>query len=126
MRALLFRLRGVPEDEADEVRKLLEHHGIDFYETPPGNWGISAPGLWVRDQANLERGKALIAAYQHERARRVREDYERRRRAGELETLWGRVRRHPLQTAFVIVIVALVLYLSTAPFVNFTATDGLR
>ena len=116
MPVLLFKLRGVPEDEADEVRELLERHGIDFYETPPGNWGISAPGFWVRDQASLERGKALIEAYQHERTRRMREDYERRRRAGEVETLIHRALRHPFQTLFVLAIVAAVLYLSTAPF----------
>ena len=33
MRVLLFKLNGVPEDEADEVRALLADHGIDFYET---------------------------------------------------------------------------------------------
>ena len=39
MATLLFRLRHVPDDEADDVRALLEENGIDFYETTPGNWG---------------------------------------------------------------------------------------
>ena len=118
MSALLFKLRGVPDDEADEIRELLEHHGVEFYETPAGNWGISAPGLWVRDESNQARGRALIEDYQNERARRMREDYDRRRRSGEAETLLQRARRHPLQLLLVLAIVALVLYLSTAPFLG--------
>jgi hypothetical protein len=41
----------------------------------------------VRDKANLARGKARIEDYQYERARCMRADYERRRRAGEVGTL---------------------------------------
>ena len=41
MSKLLFRLRNVPDDEAEEVRQLLEEHGIETYETDAGNWGIS-------------------------------------------------------------------------------------
>jgi hypothetical protein len=125
MSALLFKLRGVPEDEADEVRELLERNGVDFYETPPGNWGISAPGFWVRDKANLARGKALIEDYQHERARCMRADYERRRRAGEVDTLLDRARRHPFQTLLVVVIAAVVLYFSTVPFLGLGITATL-
>ena len=43
MSKLLFRLRNVPDDEADEVRELLTQHSIEFYETGAGNWGISMP-----------------------------------------------------------------------------------
>lgn len=36
---ILFRLSGVPDDEADDVRMLLTDNAIDFYETSAGNWG---------------------------------------------------------------------------------------
>ena len=45
MSKLLFRLRHVPEDEAEEVRALLEQNSIEFFETFAGNWGISLPAL---------------------------------------------------------------------------------
>ena len=48
MAKLLFNLRNVPDDEADEVRDLLTAHGVDWYETRPGNWGISTGALGLR------------------------------------------------------------------------------
>ena len=33
MAVLFFNLRGVPQDEADDVRELLQQHDIGFYET---------------------------------------------------------------------------------------------
>ena len=44
MSALIFRLRNVPEDEAMQVRDLLDEHRIDWFETSAGNWGIGMPG----------------------------------------------------------------------------------
>ena len=38
MSKLLFKLRNVPDDEALEVRELLELNDIDYFETTPGNW----------------------------------------------------------------------------------------
>ena len=39
MAKILFRLNGVSDDEANDVRELLSNNAIDFYETSPGNWG---------------------------------------------------------------------------------------
>jgi len=47
MTTLLLNLRRVPDDEADEVRALLERHDIPFYETTPSLWGVSAGGIWL-------------------------------------------------------------------------------
>ena len=84
MPALLFRLRGVPEDEADDVRELLNRNGIEFYETPAGRWGISIPAIWLHDETQLEPAKSLIDQYQSERACRVRAEYEQLERAWAL------------------------------------------
>ena len=63
----VFRLRNVPDDEAEEIRNLLKHNHIDFYETPAGNWGISMPAIWLNDDDQLERAKELIKEYQQHR-----------------------------------------------------------
>lgn len=68
MSLLLFALRGVPDDEADEIRELLTEQRIDFYETPAGNWGVSMPALWLRNDTELVVAQLLLAAYQQQRA----------------------------------------------------------
>jgi hypothetical protein len=75
MAILLFSLRGVPDDEAYEVRGLLTEQQIDFYETSAGNWGISMPALWLRDHAQLAQARELLANYQQQRFLAAREAY---------------------------------------------------
>ncbi len=75
MSLLLFSLRGVPDDEADEVRELLTEQAIDFYETPAGNWGVSMPALWLKDESELEKAHSLLNTYQQQRAIIQRELY---------------------------------------------------
>ena len=38
MARILFRLKGVPHEEAEAVRLLLDENHVEHYETPPGNW----------------------------------------------------------------------------------------
>ena len=61
MAKLLLNLRNVPDDEADEVRALLNDRGIDFYETPPSFWGVSAGGLWLPGPDQLAEAQAHLA-----------------------------------------------------------------
>ena len=63
MSALIFRLRNVPEDEAMQVRDLLDEHRIDWFETSAGNWGIGMPGLWVKDVDDAQRARTLIDTF---------------------------------------------------------------
>lgn len=116
MTTLLMNLRNVPDDEADEVRALLAEHGIGYYETPPSRWGISMGGIWLRDDNEAERARDLLAAYQAERQRRMRADYEERRRQGTAETLPGSIRRQPLRMLVYAAVVGLILYLLITPF----------
>jgi hypothetical protein len=118
MATLLFRLNGVPADEADEVRSLLSEHRIDYYETDAGRWGISVAAIWLRDDAQLEAAQRLLDGYQRERRARVRQEYAARRAAGEHETLVGRLRRRPLEILFYAAAIATVLYLMIMPFVR--------
>lgn len=119
MALLLFKLNGVPEDEAVEVRELLAENAIDVYETEAGRWGISLAAIWLRDESQLARARALIDDYQLQRYLRAREEYAKREAAGELDTLLGRAMRHPIRFLLYLAAILLVLYLSLMPFIGF-------
>lgn len=95
MAKLLLNLRHVPDDEAREVRALLEEHAIEYYETPPSRWGISMGGIWLRHDDQQPRARALLDEYQAGRAARARAEYAERKRAGQVETIAGVLRRRP-------------------------------
>ena len=63
MSKILFKLRDVPADEAQEVRELLERNDIEYYETLGGNWGISLPALWLKKEAQRHRARELLDTY---------------------------------------------------------------
>lgn len=115
MSSLLLNLRHVPDDEADEVRALLEAHRFDCYETPPSRWGVSAGAIWLRDERDLYRAQALLAEYQHERSRRARADHAAARRDGTAPTWWSTVRDEPLRVLAVLIGVAFALALVLVP-----------
>lgn len=116
MPTLLLNLRNVPDDEAEEVRELLERHHIAYYETPPSRWGISMGGIWIGDDDQAAQARRLLDDYQHERSRRARAEYEERRRAGAAETLFGRFRRDPVRAIAFTAIAAALLYFLIRPF----------
>jgi len=115
----VFKLRNVPDDEAAEVRALLEEHGIDFYETDPGNWGISAGGLWLRDESRFDEARALIDEYQARRQQRVRAEYERLKREGRQRSLADLIRDNPLRFILYLAGIVALLYISIKPFLHF-------
>lgn len=109
MAVQLFNLRGVPDDEADAIRTLLQEHAIDYYETPAGNWGISMPSLWINDENQLEQALALIEGYQQQR---------REEQQGQPRTLAAMVKEQPLRYFGYILFILLILYLSISPFLK--------
>ncbi len=114
MAVQVFRLRGVPDDEREEIIQLLLAHGFDFYETPAGLWGISMPALWLKDDAQLTAAKALIADYQQQRLLRMQAEAAQTPPPGFWSHLW----RNPLQVLVYLALILLVLYISIAPFVK--------
>ena len=84
MSKLLLNLRNVPDDEADDVRTMLDAHRIAFYETPPSGWGLFAGGIFVRENADIVEAKRLMAEYQAQRSARVRAEYAEARRDAEI------------------------------------------
>ena len=108
MSKLLLNLRHVLDDEADDVRAMLDAAGIGWYETRPSNWGISAGGIFVEDEAIAE-AKRLMADYQAKRRERVRAEHAERIRDGTAETFAGAMRKEPAKIALHLVAAALVL-----------------
>lgn len=85
MSILFFSLRGVPNDEADDIRDLLTANEIEFYETSAGNWGISLPAIWLHSSEDLEKIRPLFDAYQQQRAISQRALYEQLKQQGQLQ-----------------------------------------
>lgn len=118
MAKLLFKLNGVPEDEAQDIRDLLDEHTIDYYETPAGRWGISLAAIWLRDETQWHWANELIDAYQHQRYQHAREEYDRLRAEGRLEGWLDRLRAQPIQMLVYLLAIAAVLYISILPFIH--------
>lgn len=112
MAILLFSLRGIPEDEAYEVRELLTEHQIDFYETSAGNWGISMPALWLRDHSELEKARQLLNAYQQQRYAEQHEIYLQLKRTGRHKTLRRAFTEKPLLYGLSVLTMLLIIYAS--------------
>ncbi|MCO6428895.1 DUF6164 family protein [Nitrosomonas communis] len=111
MSKLLFKLRNVPDDEVAEVRTLLNNHHIDYYETTAGNWGVSMPALWVKDEHQFQEAKKLLEEYQEARSIRVREEYARLKREGKNKTVLDSMKENPVLFIAYILIVLALLYL---------------
>lgn len=107
MSILFFSLRGVPDDEAQDVRELLTEHEIDFYETPAGNWGMSMPALWLRDETQLIQVRALLDDYQTKRAIEQRTLYLQNKK-----TLWQTFKENPLLYLACCSLIVLIVYVS--------------
>lgn len=118
MAILLFRLRNVPEDEADEVRALLREHHIDFYETSAGNWQLSLPALWLPDDSRKAEAEALLAAYQQQRADRARAEFAQRHAESGPVTWLSMLRGDPVRFLGSWALILVVLYLSLRWFVS--------
>jgi hypothetical protein len=114
MSKLLLNLRGVPDDEADDVRRFLESGGIRYYETQPSFWGITAGGIWIAEGDAAE-AKRLMADYQRERQARARAELAEAQRNGTAMTFLDVVRTQPLRVAWTMIGIALLLALMAVP-----------
>lgn len=118
MAKLFFHLRNVPEDEAYDVRAILEQHEIAFYETSAGNWGISTPAIWLYDEEDEYQARELIDAYQRQRAIHQRALYEEARNSGHHNGFWQHNLRHPVRFIAYITSLVLIVYVSVEWVLN--------
>lgn len=116
MTILLFKLKDVPDDEAEDIRALLAENDIYFYETHAGFWRLGVDGLWLPDDAHLERARDLIRAYQTERTANQRKMYAQLVEEGQAPTLWQNFLLSPLRFIALITAVFFILILTLAPF----------
>ena len=125
MARLIFDLRDVPDDEADDVRALLDSAHIAFYETRPAVLGLFAGGLWVADDSRVQAAKTRIAEYQQARQLRARADYEAARRDGSAETSWQTIRRQPVKVLVLLLAAMLIAAITVLPFILFGNFAGV-
>ena len=118
MAKLIFKLKSVPFDEAEDIKNLLTENQIEFYETPPGNWEISMHALWLNDEAEYIPAKQLIDDYQLKRSERVRLETQLQIDKGELETFSQRIINRPVQFITILAIILFILYFSVMPFLE--------
>lgn len=116
MASLLFKLNNVPDDEADEVRALLDHAEIEFYETSSGNWGLSFAAIWLVNEQQLELARQLIDDYQQQRFQTAAKHRQDLKLAGQHTTHWQAFKQSPVKIPAVIIFVLAILYFSIAPF----------
>ena len=115
MAKLLLNLRNVPDDEADDMRAMLDAHRIGFYETPPSGWGLFAGGIFVERNADIAEAKRLMADYQAQRSARVRAEHAAAKRDGTAETFRTVLREQPLRVVLTILAIACLLGLVALP-----------
>lgn len=121
MAKLLLNLRNVPDDEADEVRDLLDANQIEYYETRPSLWGVSAGGIWVRPKEQEAQALQLLADYQQRRAEHARQARAEELRDGRARSTWQGMREKPLQAAAAVLGILLMIAVATLPFLLFRA-----
>jgi len=112
MATLVFRLKYVPDEEADEVRQLLTDHDIPFYETSAGRWQVSMAGLWVKDKEQALQARTLIKADQIERAKDMVPPSFGQWIMGYVH----HARQNPVEALFTLFAVVLILGISIIPF----------
>ena len=115
MAVLIFRLNGVSEEEAQDVRELLSINALDHYETSAGRWGVSVAGLWLINEDDKTRARELIDAYQRERQRY----FEDLRVETAPETFSDRFKQSPLTVIFYGLLAATILFITLSPFIGF-------
>ena len=117
MSTLVFRLRNVPDDEADEVRARLDEARIAWYETTAGNWGIAMPALWVSEDEDAPRARALIDTYQRERSALAAG-------APRPPPFAARLRERPIAVLATLAFCVFILYVSVNPFLQLVAASS--
>lgn len=115
----LYSLRDVPEDEIQEIREMLQRHEIDFYETDPGNWGISSGAFWLRNDDQFEKAGQLLSEYHLQRTQIVKQEHELLVKQGKSNTLLRNIIKNPIKFIFYFSLILFILYISTKPFLFF-------
>jgi len=118
MAVQLVKLRNVPEDELEEIHALMAAHDIDVYETSAGNWGISMPALWLRNDEQLDQARALLDEYAEERFQKARSEYNALKEAGKPRTFLDIAKENPVRYIAYLLMIGALMYISLMPFLS--------
>lgn len=124
MAKLLVNLRQVPDDEAMEIRELLDQHQINYYETDAGFWRVGVAAIWLVDEQQLLNAQELIKEYQQKRTRAERERYRVLQESGQAPTLGKRIIHSPFRFLGMVIAVLFVLAITLFPFAAFLTYRG--
>ena len=117
MARLLFKLAQVPQDEASEIRALLDEHQIHYYETDAGFFRVGLDAIWLADGAQEEQARELIRAYQAERCVRQQQNYAQLVEAGQVPSVWQHFCAQPIRFVALVLAIIFVAGLTLVPFV---------
>ncbi len=116
MSHLVFKLNGVPDDEANDVRQLLDDAEIQFYETDSGRWGLGYAAIWMKDKEQLESAKSLIKDYQTERFQRAKLELEALEQSGDRVSRLAFFLSSPIRFSLLLIFAGLLAYFTVMPF----------
>ena len=60
----VFDLSGASDEEAEAIREILQQNGVEYYETPPLNFGLNAAAIWVANEGSYREARQLIEEIQ--------------------------------------------------------------
>jgi len=112
VRKKVFDLKHVCQQEAQDVRELLQANEIAFYETYENIWQTSSPAMWVYDDSSYRAARDLIEQYQSERKSRLRAHSIR----STWRSWWHDFLRQPLRFLLFLIAAMAVIYISIWPF----------
>lgn len=118
MAIMLFKLRFVPEDEAQDIRDLLTDNEIDYYETSAGVMGISMPAIWLKNESQLGIARQLIDDYQEQRANKAQDKYNSQKQDGTNKTILDLFKEDPGRFVGYSLAIIVLVYFSVILFVN--------
>jgi len=116
MAIIIFKLRFVPEDEAQDVRELLMENSIEYYETSAGVFGISMPALWLTDESQKNETEKLINEYQKKRQTKAQNEYAAQKANGTNRTILDMYKENPVRFFTIIFCIAILMYISVYLF----------
>lgn len=116
MPTLLFKLTHVPDEEAQDIRNLLNENEIRFYETDAGFWRVGLDAIWVPDDSQVEQARELIRAYQTERTAQQKQNYAQLVEQGQAPGVWQKFRAQPVRFVVFVLAILFVLALTLIPF----------
>jgi hypothetical protein len=72
----IFSYPWSAEEEADSIRNLLLSHKIDFFETPASRWGFTHAAIWLKNDDELDKARAILQQHHLQYAEKARQQYQ--------------------------------------------------